>query len=113
MDPGPVSLTDDIFTASMKCQYKAYLKLRGSIGVVSDYERLQARLAEEYRHAAWQMILRTHPLDMAVRSPPSLLAAIQSGATLILNAAIGHCDTSCRLDMVMRSEPRRASAGDH
>src|SRR5437773_6916062 len=45
----PPPLTEEVFSAFLKCRYKGYLKLTGSIGEPSDYARLQQRLSAEYR----------------------------------------------------------------
>jgi predicted RecB family nuclease len=111
MTPAPATVTDDIFTAFLKCPYKAHLKFRGVAGQVSDYERVQVRLAAEYRRAAQEALLRTHGEAGAVRDPLSLPTAIRAGATLVLDAAIGDGDTACRLDAVVRSAPRGAAPG--
>jgi hypothetical protein len=66
------AITDDIFAAFLKCQYKAYLKLRGETGQVSDFERVQARVATEYRRAAPGALQRSRGAGAVVREPPSL-----------------------------------------
>ena len=73
------TLTDDIFAAFLKCRYKAHLKLQGTAGEPSEYERLQARLAAEYRLAARQEMLRARDPESVIVSPPLLADAIQSG----------------------------------
>jgi hypothetical protein len=55
------SLTDEIFTAFLKCRYQAYFKLRGACGERSAYELLQQRLSAEHRAVARQELLRRHP----------------------------------------------------
>jgi hypothetical protein len=78
MDPPP-PLTDEVFSAFLKCRYKAYLKLRGEAGEKSDYETFQAGLAADYRAAATEDLLRRHAGAAAVQGPASLPDALRSG----------------------------------
>lgn len=110
MNPSP-PLTDDIFAAFLKCQYKAYLKLRGAAGVRSEYEQLQARLEAEYRVAARNDLLRMHGHAAVVQDPPSLPDAIRRGVPLILNATAKDANETCHLDGLERTGGNRADAG--
>lgn len=91
-------LTDAVFDAFLKCRYKAHLKLQGTVGEPSEFQRLQARLATEYRLNARQAWLRSHDSTSAVVSSESLADAIQGRPTLILDALAADTDLSCRLD---------------
>jgi len=39
-------ITDDVFLAHLQCPYKAYLKLAGHSGTVSDHERFDKATLE-------------------------------------------------------------------
>jgi predicted RecB family nuclease len=95
-------LTDDIFAAFLKCRYKAHLKIQETAGEPSDYQRLQARLAAEYRLTVRQELLRTCDPAVVV-SPPSLAEAFRSRPALILDATAADADGSCRLDALERT----------
>jgi predicted RecB family nuclease len=57
MSPSAI-ISEEIFCAYLKCKYKAYLKLQGTVGEVSEYERLLAKLDVEYRKAAGRVLFR-------------------------------------------------------
>jgi predicted RecB family nuclease len=96
-------LADDTFAAFLKCRYKAHLKLLGIPGEPSEYGRLQATLAAEYRLAVRQEMLRTRdPASVSV-SPPSLVNAIQSRPAVILDVSVADADGSCQLDALERA----------
>jgi predicted RecB family nuclease len=96
-------LTDAVFDAFLKCRYKAHLKLLGTVGEPSDYQRLQARLAAEYRLDARQAWLRGRDSASAIVNPDSLAATIQSRPTQILDALAADADLSCQLDVMERN----------
>jgi hypothetical protein len=91
-------LTDEVFVACLKCRYKAYLKLSGAAGEMTDYERLQRRLSDEYRAAARDDRVRRVPRGGAVDDPPSPTDAIAGGAALINGALLTDTGQSCRFD---------------
>ena len=111
MTPVPATITDDIFAAFHKCPYKAYLKLRGETGQVSDFARVQARVATEYRRVVPGTLQRSHGAGEVVHEPPSLPDALRAGAGLILDVAVGDGDVSCRLDAVVPSESHGTGPG--
>lgn len=104
---GPV--TGEIFTAFLKCRYKAHLKLRGEAGDKSDYELAQADLAIAYKAAATQMLLRKNAGQLVVQGPPSLEDALSSGAALIINATATGGAASCRIDALERDSSGTAA----
>jgi predicted RecB family nuclease len=95
-------LTEAILFSFLACPYKAHLKLRCALCEESDYIRLQARTATEYRNAARKLMLEIRPEAVAAQDPPSLADAIRGGADLIFDANISDGDESCRLDAVER-----------
>jgi hypothetical protein len=50
-------INNEVFADYLKCQYKAYLKLKGRTGQKTDYEELQNRLFQEYRTNAVEHLL--------------------------------------------------------
>jgi predicted RecB family nuclease len=108
MDPSPL-LTDEVFAAFLKCRYKAYLKLHGASGEKSDYEKVQAGLAIDYRAAATEDLVRRHSGVAAVQGLTSLPDAFRSGAALITDATVSDAGESCRLDALEKVAGEPAS----
>ncbi len=106
MDPA-LPLTDGLFAAFLKCRYKAYLKLQGAAGETSDYERSQTRRAAEYRTLATEALRRRHDGAVVIQNPPSLPAALRSGAALICGAVADDAGQSCHLDALEQTAPVR------
>jgi hypothetical protein len=50
-------INNEVFADYLKCQYKAYLKLKGRTGQKTEYEKLQNRLLQEYRTKALEHFL--------------------------------------------------------
>jgi hypothetical protein len=103
-------VTEDLFTAFLKCRYKAYLKYTGTVGEPSEYEQLEANLAAEYQTAARQKWLGSLGKRTAVQAPPSLLDAIRGGADLILNVSVRDADQACHLDALERCGGKTGAA---
>jgi predicted RecB family nuclease len=97
------SLSIEIVDAFLKCQYKAHLKLQGMVGESSDYQRLQTRLAAEYRLEARQSWLLTRDSASTVVNPDSLAETIQSRPTQILDGLAADAELSCQLDAMERN----------
>jgi hypothetical protein len=125
MNP-PLPITDEVFTAFLKCKYKAYLKLTGESGEQSDYRRLQDRLAAEYRAAAGQEVLKDRSEADVVARPPSLVDAVRSepslitdvtvsdageSSSLITDVTVSDAGESCRLDALEKLDPKPPRAG--
>jgi predicted RecB family nuclease len=91
-------LTDEVFTAFLKCRYKAHLKLQGAAGETSDYEQVQARLAADYRVAARQELLRGRAVAAVAERPASAADAIRNGAALVMDATVSEGGERCHLD---------------
>ena len=101
-------LTDDILVAFRACQYKAHLKLKGTVCEGSNYSRFQAPSAAEYQTAAQVVLSQTRRGAVTVQNPPSLLDAIRGGADLVFAATITVGDESCRLHAI-----ERVAGADH
>src|ERR1700677_2810449 len=91
-------IAEETFSAYLKCKYKAYLKLQGAVGEVSEYERLLTRIDAKYRKTAGRELLRTQSKAAIADNPLSLSDAIKNGKTLILNASMNSDEASCHLD---------------
>jgi predicted RecB family nuclease len=105
-------VTDEVFTAFLKCRYKAYLKLRGAAGEPSEYEQVQARLAAEYRVAARQELLRGRAGAAVAERPMSAADAIRGGAALVLDTTVSDGGESCRLDALEKAGDQEPGAKD-
>lgn len=105
----PAIITEEIFHAYLKCKYKAYLKLQGTLGEVSEYERLLTRIDVEYRKTAGRELRRTQDKAAIAENPLSLSDTIQSGKELILNASMNTDEASCHLDALYRTSKIEAA----
>ncbi len=104
-------LTDELFSAFLRCRYKAYLKLTGVKGESSDYTQLQHRLSASYRMAAMAEWLAGRPKDGVIQSPTSLLAAIDERPLTITDAVIIDADEVCHIDGLERGASRKQPRG--
>lgn len=102
-------VTEDIFCAYLKCKYKAHLKLQGTVGEVSEYERLVKRIDVEYRQTTGREMLRTQSKTAIAENPLSLLDALQSGRELILNVSMESDEAACHLDALYRTSKIEAA----
>lgn len=98
-------LTDEVFSAYLKCKYKAHLKLTGVVGEPSDYIKLQHRLSFEYRDSAKAEWLQRRRKEGVIENPASLADAIATGARTIVGSSATDMGESCRLDAVERLSP--------
>jgi phosphoglycolate phosphatase len=102
MNP-PLTLTDDIFTAFLKCKYKAYLKLTGLSGEKSDYEQVQVMRSAEYRGAVSEEWRRRNGGAGVAENQTSL-------PEVILDATISDAGESCHLDALEKVGNRQPAA---
>jgi predicted RecB family nuclease len=96
------TITDDIFSAFLKCRHKAYLKLAGQAGEPSEYERLQDRLTRRYREEARRRFVDGLGGAAAFPNPPSPAEAIHCGQDALIDATLEHDGESARLDAARR-----------
>ncbi len=59
-------VTRDILESYLFCQYKAHLKLRGELGVTSDYEEMLTASRTELKQRSVSIALRQVPLEFSV-----------------------------------------------
>jgi predicted RecB family nuclease len=106
----PAIITEEIFGAYLKCKYKAYLKLQGTVGEASEYQRLLTRIDVDYRKAAGRQLLRIQGNAAIAENPLPLPEMIQNGKELILNASLNSDEASCHLDALFLTSKMEAAA---
>ena len=83
-----MQITDSLFLACCQCPFKAFLKSKGEVGKVRDYEAIQTEADARFREQAVERLMATHAGGIILRDPPSLKVRIEEGAGLILGATI-------------------------
>ena len=83
-----MQITENLFVAYCQCPYKAFLKSKGEVGEVVDYEVIQKEADARFRDQAIERLLRSHTESQVSREPPSLRLAVKEGAMLILGARV-------------------------
>ena len=83
-----MQITESLFVAYCHCPFKAFLKFKGEVGEVVDYEAIQIEADARFREAAIERLLRSHAESQVSREPPSLVLAVKEGARLILGARV-------------------------
>ncbi len=106
-------LTDDIFSAYLKCKYKAYLRLAGVAGEPSDYTRWQQQFAAVYRESAKTQWLQKKRTEEVIDNPESLPDAIAGGARTILDAIAIDTGESCHFDALERVALHQSQSDAH
>jgi len=81
-------ITRHILEAYLNCKTKAYLKLAGQQGNVSDYEALLISTRQEVRQQAIGKILARNPEGEVARDIILTTAALREGPTFVLNATL-------------------------
>ena len=106
-----MQITDSLFVAYSQCTYKAFLKFKGEVGEVVDYEAIQTEADVRFREAAIERLLRSHTESQVVRDPPSLQLAVKEGVKLIVGATVEALGVALRFDLlelfVDRDDDRR------
>jgi len=82
-------ITREVLEAYLNCKTKAYLKLGGQQGIVSDYEALLAANRQAVRQQAIGKILARNPEGEVARDIILTAAALGEGACYVLNAILG------------------------
>ena len=93
-------ITQDVLESFLKCHYKAHLKSKGQIGIVSEFERLLLSSRQAVTRQAIDKILARTP-DV-VRDIHLTAACLRKGHTFILNATLNDEMSSLRLDGLKR-----------
>jgi predicted RecB family nuclease len=102
-------ISRDLFFDFLQCKYKAYRKLEGESGPQSDYDRLQVRLANDYRSRAEEHLLQFYCTAETSQSPDSLAAAMKHGYALITNVIASVGNMSMHFDALLRTTKRTSS----
>ena len=83
-----MKITNRVVENYLNCSYKSFLALKGESGTRHDYEVLMNELAEDYRPAATEALLRLCKLDSAPRVSSLTLDDLQQGQPLILDCIV-------------------------
>ena len=101
-----MQITENLFVAYCQCPYKAFLKSKGEVGEVVDYEVIQKEADTRFRDQAIERLLRSHTESQVTREPASLRLAIKEGVTLILGARVEASGVALRFDLLERQVDR-------
>ena len=77
-----MQITESLFIAYSQCPYKAFLKSKGEIGEVVDYEVIQTEADARFRDEAIERLLQSHAESQVTREPASLRLAVKEGVKL-------------------------------
>ena len=106
-----MQITESLFLAYCQCPYKAFLKSKGEVGEVIDYEAIQKEADARFRDEAIKRLLGSHSESQVLREPSSLVLAVKEGARLILGARVDAQGVALRFDLlellVDRDDDRR------
>ena len=81
-----MQITDSLFLACCQCPYKAYLKSKGEVGTVLEYEAIQNQADARFVEQAVERPTATHAGGIILRDPPSLISAVEEGASASVSA---------------------------
>ncbi|MGZ3391438.1 MAG: TM0106 family RecB-like putative nuclease, partial [Isosphaeraceae bacterium] len=95
-----MQITESLFVAYCQCPFKAFLKSKGEVGEVVDYEVIQKEADSRFRDVAIERLLRSHTESQVTREPASLRLAVKEGAELILGARVEAQGMALRFDLL-------------
>ncbi len=101
-----MQITESLFVAYCQCPYKAFLKSRGEVGEIIDYEVIQQEADDRLKDQAIDRLLRNHDESQIIKEPASLLRAIKTCVPLILGATVETSDVALTFDVLER-QPNR------
>jgi predicted RecB family nuclease len=101
-----MQITENLFAAYCHCPYKAFLKSKGDVGEVADYEVLQKEADARFKEHAIERLLRNHTESQVAKEPTSLRTSITAGFSLILGAAVEASDVTLTFDLLERQIDR-------
>src|SRR5271165_634847 len=108
-----MQITESLFVAYCQCPFKAFLKSKGEVGEVVDYEVIQKEADSRFRDVAIERLLRSHTESQVTREPSSLRLAVKEGVKLIVGATVEALGVALRFDvlerLVDRDDDRRAA----
>ncbi len=97
-----MQITESLFVAYCQCPYKAFLKSKGEVGEVVDYEVIQKEADARFKDEAIERLLQSHTESQVSREPASLRLAVKEGARLILGARVEAQGVALRFDLLER-----------
>jgi hypothetical protein len=106
-------IPQELLSAFLSCEYKAYLKAVGSAEEQSDFEQLQARLSKEYVVAARQHFLRKYHQAAFLQDPLSLCDAIKVGHQVFIDVTAIDDGKIGPLPALERADSPRPSSGKY
>jgi predicted RecB family nuclease len=95
-------ITRQVLEAYLNCKTKAYLKLMGQSGIVSDYEALLISTRQEVRQRAIGTIFTLKAVAEVVTGVPLTAATLRSGLSYVLNATLEDDVLSVSFDCLKR-----------
>src|SRR5258708_7879980 len=101
-----MKITDSLFLAYCQCPYKAFLKSKGEVGEIIDYEVSQQEAHARFKEEAIERLLRSHAGSQVLREPPSLVLALKAGDTHILGARVEALGVVLSFDLLERHVDR-------
>jgi predicted RecB family nuclease len=101
-------ITESLFIAYGLCPFKAFLKSKGEVGALVDYEVIQTEADARFRVEAIERLLRSQADSQVLREPPSLEIVALAGAMLILGACVEIFDVAVSFDVFERHVDRDA-----
>ena len=97
-----MQITEGLFVAYCQCPYKAFLKSKGEVGEVVDYEVIQKEADARFKEHAIDRLLKNHVESQISREPASLRLAAKEGARLIIGARVEAQGVALRFNAVER-----------
>ena len=64
-----MQVTESLFLAYCQCPYKAFLKSKGEVGEVADYEVIQKDADDRFKDQAIERLLRNHDESQLQENP--------------------------------------------
>ena len=95
-------LTDSVISAFLLCRYKGHLKINGTIGMASDFDRHVAHRDAIYRRRVYSDLLARMPETNVLKSPSINFRTLRQGKLLILDARMTVSDLAASIDAVRR-----------
>lgn len=99
-----VKITTDVLASYLNCKYRAYLKMTGQHGTMSQYETLLSDIAQSLTQEATKKILAQTGNAEVLRHLPLTYHLLKQGAPYILDATAEDNDFSLHFDGLKRTD---------
>ena len=99
-----VKITTDVLASYLNCKYRAYLKMTGQHGTMSQYETLLSDIAQSLTQEATKKILAQTGNAEVLRHLPLTYHLLKRGAPYILDATAEDNDFSLHFDGLKRTD---------